>query len=149
VSTVTTSGGLAPPAGGVPTAGPWQPRLEPSETCPLCGTPLHRDQEWCLRCGGAARTRLAATPNWRAPIAAIVAVIVLSLGVLSAALVDLAGSSSPTKIRVTRIVTTAPAAALGAPASTGATPTTTPRTAAPGALVPGLTSPGKGVTPSK
>jgi hypothetical protein len=71
---------------------------------------LHGDQEWCIRCGAAARTRLAATPNWRVPIAAGAAVIVLSLGVLAAALVDLAGSSSPTKIQVTRVITTAPAA---------------------------------------
>jgi hypothetical protein len=119
---------------------------------------LQRDQEWCLRCGAAARTRLAAAPNWRIPIAAAVAVIVLSLGVLAAALVDLAGSSSPTKIQVTRVLTTAPAAAVPPPASTAATPTTTaPGTAAPGAGktgagtagAPTVTSPGTGLNPSR
>jgi hypothetical protein len=118
---------------------------------------LQRDQEWCLRCGAAARTRLAAAPNWRVPIAAAVAVIVLSLGVLAAALVDLAGSSSPTKVQVTRVVTTA-AAAVPAPASTAATPTpTAPGTAAPGAAktgagtagAPTVTSPGTGVNPNR
>jgi hypothetical protein len=95
---------------------------------------LQAEQEWCLRCGAAARTRLAASPHWRAPIVAIVAVLALSLGVLTAALVDLAGSSSPTRTQVTRTVTTAPAAAVPAPVS----PTTTatappPATAAPAA----------------
>jgi hypothetical protein len=61
------------------------------ERCPLCGTPLQERQEWCLGCGAAARTRLAATPRWRAPVIALCVVIVLALGVLTAALVSLAG----------------------------------------------------------
>jgi hypothetical protein len=61
------------------------------ESCPLCGTPLHATQEWCLSCGAAARTRLAATPRWRAPLVALGVVIVLAVGVLTAALVSLAG----------------------------------------------------------
>jgi hypothetical protein len=121
--------------------GAWQSNPEASEACPLCASPLHRDQEWCLRCGAAARTRLAATPNWAAPIAAIVAVIVLSLGLLATALVDLAGSSSPTKVRVTRFVTAPSATLVPAPASTAATVT------AP--ILPGASSPGTGVNPSR
>jgi hypothetical protein len=61
------------------------------EGCPLCGTPLGATQEWCLSCGAAARTRLAATPRWRAPLLALGVVIVLAVGVLTAALVSLAG----------------------------------------------------------
>jgi hypothetical protein len=61
------------------------------ESCPLCGTPLGAAQEWCLSCGAAARTRLAATPRWRAPLLALGVVIVLAAGVLTAALVSLAG----------------------------------------------------------
>ena len=61
--------------------------------CPLCGAPLRPDQDWCLRCGAAARTRLAATPNWRAPAIALALLVALSLGVLAASLVSLAGSS--------------------------------------------------------
>jgi hypothetical protein len=119
----------SPPVAG---AGPAAQGVDGREACPLCASPLQAEQEWCLRCGAAARTRLAASPNWRAPIAAIVAVVALSLGVLTAALVDLAGSSSPTRTQVTRTVTTAPAAAVPAPV----TPTTTatappPATAAP------------------
>ncbi len=61
------------------------------EACPLCGAPLKREQSWCLRCGAAARTRLAAPPRWKALVVFFVTVVVLSLGVLAAALVKLAG----------------------------------------------------------
>jgi predicted amidophosphoribosyltransferase len=61
------------------------------EACPLCGSPLSSEQSWCLRCGAAARTRLAAQPKWKALVVALVAVAVVSLGVLAAALVTLAG----------------------------------------------------------
>jgi hypothetical protein len=64
---------------------------EPTEPCPLCGAPLGATQEWCLRCGAAARTRLAATPRWRAPLIALAIAIVAALGALTAALVSLAG----------------------------------------------------------
>jgi uncharacterized OB-fold protein len=62
-----------------------------TEACPLCGSALKPEQSWCLRCGAAARTRLAAQPKWKALVVALVAVVVLSLGVLAAALVALAG----------------------------------------------------------
>ncbi|MFZ1153595.1 MAG: hypothetical protein WAN93_01680 [Solirubrobacteraceae bacterium] len=65
--------------------------VSPQEMCPLCGTPLQAEQSWCLHCGAAARTRLAAQPKWKALVVAMVAVVVLSLGVLAAALVTLAG----------------------------------------------------------
>lgn len=61
------------------------------ERCPLCGAPLAPEQDWCLSCGAAARTRLAATPNWRAPLIALGLAIVLALGALIAALVVLSG----------------------------------------------------------
>jgi hypothetical protein len=62
-----------------------------TETCPLCGSELRPEQSWCLRCGAAARTRLAAQPKWKALAGAFVAIVVVSLGVLVAALVQLAG----------------------------------------------------------
>jgi hypothetical protein len=52
---------------------------------------LRADQSWCLHCGAAARTRLAAQPKWKALVVALLLVVVLSLGVLAAALVKLAG----------------------------------------------------------
>ncbi|HET6507685.1 MAG TPA: hypothetical protein VFG42_12920 [Baekduia sp.] len=48
--------------------------------CPRCGSYVAPEQDWCLECGAPARTRLAPTPNWRAPIA-LVAVVVLLAGV--------------------------------------------------------------------
>ncbi len=71
---------------------PTAPGLDaPDEACPLCGAPLKQEQSWCLRCGAAARTRLAAQPKWKALAIVFVAVVVLSLGVLAAALVKLTG----------------------------------------------------------
>jgi predicted amidophosphoribosyltransferase len=61
------------------------------ELCPLCGSPLKREQDWCMRCGAAARTRLAAQPKWKALVIGLAVVVVLALGVLTAALVTLAG----------------------------------------------------------
>lgn len=62
-----------------------------SERCPLCGATLDAAQDWCLACGAAARTRLAATPRWRLLVAVIAVVIVLSLAILVASLVKLIG----------------------------------------------------------
>lgn len=110
------------------------------EACPLCGAPLHPQQEWCLRCGAAARTRLAASPNWKAPIATALVVVVLSLGVLAAALVKLAGDSGSATAPSTTTVT-GPATAA-APIQTATTPATTaPGTIAPGTRTPGITIP--------
>jgi hypothetical protein len=109
----------------------------------LCDTPLHPEQEWCLRCGAAARTRLAATPGWKAPIIALTVVVALSLGVLTAALVDLAGNSGSSAPATATTVTTAASAPSPTPTqSTPATSTptaTTPATTLPGAAVPGAT----------
>jgi hypothetical protein len=147
VSELATVPGPGSPSSspGAPAAVDAAPAAAAADACPLCGGPLEAEQEWCLSCGAAARTRLAATPGWRGPIVAIVAVIALSLGVLAAALIDLAGGSGPTRTQVTRTVTT-PAAATPAPVSPTATPTTTvtPTTTAraPTSTLPGLTRTG-------
>ena len=99
-----------------------------SEGCPLCGAPLRAEQEWCLRCGAAARTRLAAAPNWRAPLVTAAVLVALALGVLAAALVKLAGDSGPAPPARTTTVTTAAAVTTPTPGATS-TPLTT--TAAP------------------
>ena len=80
------------PAPADTTSAPAGEGLPAVEGCPLCGTPLRAEQEWCLSCGAAARTRLAAIPRWRAPLVLLGVAIVLALGVLAAALVSLAGS---------------------------------------------------------
>jgi hypothetical protein len=63
----------------------------PREVCPLCGGPLRAEQDWCLRCGAAARTRLAAPPRWKSLVISLLTIAVIALGVLVAALVKLAG----------------------------------------------------------
>jgi predicted amidophosphoribosyltransferase len=63
----------------------------PAEVCPLCGAPLRSDQDWCLRCGAAARTRLAAPPKWKGLVLGLAVVAAISLVVLAVALVKLSG----------------------------------------------------------
>jgi hypothetical protein len=100
-----------------------------------------------LSCGAAARTRLAAAPSWKVPIATLAVVGALSLGVLAAALVKLAAGSPPAAPATTRTLTTSPATVAptrsttapgGLSGSDGATSTTLPRTGS--ATVPGRTS---------
>jgi hypothetical protein len=134
-------------------APPDDPSAAATEACPLCGAPLAPTQEWCLHCGAAARTRLAAAPNWKAPVAILAAVVLLSLGAIAAALVKIAGDTGPAPPTVTRTVVGAAAGAAAPPASaapgaatplpTGTTPTgpsaTTP--GAPAATTPGAATP--------
>jgi len=92
------------------------------ERCPLCGAALNPEQDWCLHCGAAARTRLAASPNWQAPAIALAVVIVLALGVLAASLVKLAGGSSTSPALTTTVTVRAAASStLGSAATGGAT----------------------------
>jgi len=112
-----------PPAGAGPPA-QWH------EQCPLCRAPLAYDQDWCLHCGAAARTRVATSPNWRAPLAALAGVLALSLGVLAAALIALAGDSgSTTSATRTALTTVSAPATITQP---GAATTTAPAGALPG-----------------
>ncbi|MGO8907259.1 MAG: FKBP-type peptidyl-prolyl cis-trans isomerase [Solirubrobacteraceae bacterium] len=99
------------------------------EACPLCGAPLGPEQEWCLHCGAAARTRLATSSNWKAPIIAIATVAVLSLGVLAASLTALAGDSGSSSTQATTVI-----------ASTPTTASSTPAASSPGATSPSGTS---------
>jgi hypothetical protein len=47
-------------------------------------------QEWCLSCGAAATTRIAAAPTWRGPLAAMIGVGLLALAALALAFFALA-----------------------------------------------------------
>jgi hypothetical protein len=123
------------PATGPSTAATPATAATPRDICPLCATPLYAEQEWCLRCGAAARTRLAAAPNWKAPIIAFAVLVALSLGVLAAALVELAGNSSPSATAAVRTVTTVSSASTPTPIPS------TPTTTLPGAAVPGVSVP--------
>lgn len=115
----------------------------PAERCPLCETPLQAQQNWCLRCGAAARTRLAATANWRTPVAALAMVAILSLGILTASLVKLVGEPSGSQVStpVTTRTVIAPAP-LTPPATTTPTPVpTAPGSGTAGAVIPTTTAP--------
>ena len=119
-------------------------RVAGGEACPLCSTPLSPEQDWCLRCGAAARTRLAATPNWKAPIATIAVVAALALAVLAAALVKLAGGSGSSSMPATTVTTPAAATTPTAPAAA----TTTPGATLPGAAATTTTNAPNATTPT-
>jgi hypothetical protein len=100
--------------------------LPVQELCPLCSTPLREEQDWCLRCGAAARTRLAAPAKWRAPVLIAGVLIVLSLAVLGAALVKLSEKKSAGATRTRSPASfTNPASATPLPTQTTTTPTNT------------------------
>jgi hypothetical protein len=81
--------------------------------CPRCGADVRRDQDWCLDCGAAARTRLAPTPNWRAPIA-VLALLALTAGIaIALAFTTLTGHDNATP-------TTSTAAPAASPPATTA-----------------------------
>lgn len=145
MSTAPTSPPTTAPDGGV-AAPPDPASAGPApEVCPLCAAPLRPDQEWCLHCGAAARTRLATSSNWKTPIIAVAVVVTLSLGVLAASLVALAGDSGPTTTAVVKITTTAPAATT--PTTTTAAPApTTPSTTTPATPTASTTTPAPGAT---
>jgi hypothetical protein len=141
----TGSQGTAPAPGGAapgPAGGP-DPGAPALEACPLCGAPLRPDQEWCLHCGAAARTRLATSSNWKAPIIAVAVIVTLSLGVLAASLVSLNSDKTTTVIRTvtTSQAVITPTATTLAP--TTSTPTTITPPSTPGAATktPGIASP--------
>ena len=91
-----------------------------AERCPVCGSSLAADQDWCLRCGAAARTRLASTPRWGAPLAVLAVLIVLSVAVLTIALVRLTRPEGT--VTTTQPTTTAVAPAAATPAAGATTP---------------------------
>ena len=85
--------------------------------CPRCGARLSAEQEWCLECGAAVGTRVAAPRGWRAPIAVVGALLALALIAVVLALVELSRQAE----EVTQVAQTpTPTAAPPAPAATPA-----------------------------
>jgi hypothetical protein len=122
--------------------------------CPRCQSPVAPDQDWCLECGAAARTRLAPTPNWRLPVAALALVAVLAgigLAVAFVALTDDNTSKPAASTATAPAVATEPTAAPPptTPPSGATTPTTpaitttTPTATTPAATTPAATTPKK------
>jgi hypothetical protein len=93
------------------------------------------DQAWCLECGLAARTRLARTPNWRAPLVAAAVIGLAAMVALVVAFLVLTGDNAPLPVTQTAPGATAPATTT-VPVTTPAV--TTPTTTIP---VPGTTTP--------
>jgi hypothetical protein len=111
--------------------------------CPRCGAYVPPEQDWCLECGAPARTRLAPTPNWRAPLAVLAAVVLLAGLALALAFSDLTGKDG----HVTAATTAAPSqpaetvtAAVPAVPAAGAS-TASPSTASPSTASPSTASP--------
>ena len=102
------------------------------EGCPLCGAPLDSEQEWCLSCGAAARTRLAMSSNWKGPIIAVAIVAALSLAVLAVSLVSLAGNSGSKTNATVSVVTSAGTATATSTTPAATTPATATITGYPG-----------------
>jgi hypothetical protein len=96
---------------------PPPPPPPPGRTCPNCGAPVGADQDWCLSCGTAITTQVAAATGWRTPLAIVAAVLLIAAAALVFAFVELSGEADR---------------AANAPAPTGATGVTGPTGATTG-----------------
>jgi hypothetical protein len=123
--------------------------------CPQCDGELAPGQDWCLRCGRGATTRVLPPRHWRIPLALACALAALAGVAVAVLFVALSGDdqrvvTSGQLTRTITVTTQSPAAATSAPvptsptvpavptATTGSTPrattgSTTGSTAAPGA----------------
>lgn len=115
--------------------------------CPRCGASVSPDQDWCLVCGAAARTRLAPTPNWKLPVAALAGIVAVSLVALALAFVALTNddpaatgatgptgptATAPAPVPVVPPAPTGPTVGTPAPGASGATGAKRPRSGATG-----------------
>ena len=100
--------------------------------CPRCAAELRAGQDWCLECGAAARTRLAPTPRWRAPVTGVIAVAALCGIALAFAFARLSNTND--EVRATKAATGVPVPAQ--PAATATTPAPSPFTTTTGPTAP-------------
>ena len=85
--------------------------------CPRCGARLSAQQEWCLECGTAVGTQVAAPRGWRASLAVVGALLALALIAVILALVELAGPAEQvTEVAQTPTPTAVPAVPTATPA---------------------------------
>lgn len=108
--------------------------------CPQCGGEIGDEQEWCLRCGRGARTRVLRARHWRVPIVLAGVLVALSGAGLAVLFVALSGGDAKVvtsgELTTTVTVTTAAPGATAPPATAPtAPPATTPTS--PGASTPG------------
>lgn len=121
-------------------------------SCPRCSSPIAPDQDWCLECGAPARTRLAQTPNWQLPTAAIAAIVALAGALLAFAFVkltsddDIAAGTTPTAVVAPPPIAQPPPPLAPTPTPT-ATTTAPAQPAAPATTVPGQPVPAEPTAP--
>lgn len=114
-----------------PVAAEAPPVVEAPMPCPRCGAPLRADQEWCLNCGAAARTQIAAPSGWRAPVAIVAAVLTVALAGLVVAFLAISDDSDElTKIAQNQTQTQALPGQPQQPPATAPAPTAAPATTA-------------------
>lgn len=94
---------------------------EAARRCPRCGHGLREDQDWCLNCGSAVRTRIATTPGWRLPLALLAGLLALVAIGLVLVIFQAADDADPA---------TQPAAAQPTPAAPTPAPTPPPASGA-------------------
>lgn len=104
--------------------------------CPRCGANVAPEQDWCLECGAPARTRLAPTPNWRLPVAALALIVVLAGLALAVAFTQLTAddgtvTAAPATTAPVQPDETGTESVPSAPAAAPTSPATSPSTAAP------------------
>lgn len=109
-----------PAAAGPPADGPVPIR------CPRCGAQVAGDQDWCLSCGAAARTRLAPTPNWRTPLTVLGLVATAALLAMAIAFVSLTNDDLPLGGTTGATGATAVTGATGATGATAVPPVVVP-----------------------
>jgi hypothetical protein len=136
-----------------PPAGPAQVPDLAEIHCPRCATPIVPEQDWCLECGAPARTRLAPTPNWQLPTAAIAALVAIAGALLAFAFVRLTDDDDavPAGTTPSTVVQTAPPVSTVPPVVTTPVPTATttaPTGPALPSTVPGQTVPAPATTPT-
>jgi septal ring-binding cell division protein DamX len=102
--------------------------------CPRCGSDLAPDQEWCLNCGADVGARVAETPRWRVPVIIVGTLLVLALGAVALALIELADDDQQVA-QAPPAQTTAPTPTPPAP-PTGEQPAPGEAGSTPGASVP-------------
>jgi hypothetical protein len=103
------------------------PPPPPANVCPNCGAPVGADQDWCLNCGAAITTQVAAATGWRTPVAIVAAVLLVAAAALVFAFVALSGEADDAANRPVAAAPTGPS---------GVTPTPTPSATGPTGVLP-------------
>lgn len=93
----------------------------PRESCPACGAALAERQEWCLRCGNAARTRIEPASRWRTKVVLASAVALCLALAIAFAIAGALSPSSGTNVAHAAGATGA-SGTTSASGATGATP---------------------------